>query len=92
MISIDAKMMTPTTTTTLLFLGAKRSSRWKIYVQNSTPASIPFSGRPKFGFGIGNQNQGTISWYVSVSEPNVFSETETFFSNFSYFMGEYKFL
>ena len=34
--------------------------------------------RPKFGFGIGNRNQGTIS----VSEPIFFSETETFIFQF----------
>ena len=35
------------------------------------------SGRPKLGFGIGNQNQGPISG--SVPEQIFFSETETFF-------------
>ena len=53
------------------------------------------SVRPKFGFGIGNRNQGPIS--VSVSEPNFFfSETNFFFFIifliFSHFLGEYKFL
>ena len=35
------------------------------------------SVRPKFGFGIGNQNQGPI--WVSVSEPKLF------FSKFTHF-------
>ena len=42
------------------------------------------SVRPKFGFGIGNRNQGPIS--VSVSEPKFFfPKPKLFFSNFTLF-------
>ena len=46
-------------------------------------ASLCGSVRTKFGFGIGNRNQGPI--LVSVSEPKFFfSETETHFFKFSH--------
>ena len=51
--------------------------REKPWMSNSTWEC--FSVRPKFGFGIGNRNQGPIS--VSVLEPKL----EHFFSNFSHF-------
>ena len=44
---------------------------------------VQSSVRPKFGFGIGNRNQGPIS--VSVSEPIFFFRNDFFFQIFSCF-------
>ena len=48
--------------------------------QNLKYIVLPYSVRPKPGFGIGNQNQGPIS--VFVSEQILFPETKTFFFTF----------
>ena len=52
-------------------------------MDKNTQKRILCSVRPKFSFGIGNRNEGSIP--VSVLVPNFFSVTEVLFSNSAYF-------